>query len=105
MKPRKAIRQALATCAENASKADRKALAKAIQAFLKRHDSDFERTDFNQKNFDNMFETVQFFRFLLGTMFIASDADGSREVSGASKGLQKLVKELRQSLRKGKGWR
>ena len=100
MKPRKAIRQALATCAKNASKADRKALAKAIQAFLKRHDSAFERTDFNQKNFDRMFGTVQFFRFLLGTMFVASDVDGRREVSGGGKGLDKLIKDLRQSLRK-----
>ena len=105
MKPRKAIRQALGTCAGNASKSDRKALAKAIQAFLKRHDSDFERTDFNKKNFDRMFETIQFFQFLLGTMFVASDVDGRREVSGGGKGLEKLIKELRHSLRKGKGWR
>ena len=69
MKPRKAIRQTLATCAANSSKADRKALAKAIQAFLKHHDGDFERTDFNRKNFDSLFQTAQFFRFLLGTMF------------------------------------
>ena len=105
MKPRKAIRQALATCVENASKADRKTLAKAVQAYLKRHDKDFDCTDFERKNFDTMFDTVQFFRFLLGTLFVASDVDGRSEVPGGGKGLQKLVKELRQSLRKGKGWR